>query len=97
MPIGGCSPRMTPLGLSSSKPHFNELDCVLCLVVAGPDDIPYLYCLFFITVAPLRWIYYRIKKWHYYLLVQQAWHLWPLHFHHSSSLTLLSKLMTDHW
>jgi hypothetical protein len=35
-----------------------------------PDDIPYLYCLFFITIAPLRWIYYRIKKWHYYLLVQ---------------------------
>ncbi|CAK9879665.1 unnamed protein product [Sphagnum jensenii] len=33
-----------------------------------PDDIPYLYCLFFITIAPLRWIYYRIKKWHYYLL-----------------------------
>lgn len=36
---------------------------------AGPQDIPYLYCFFFITVAPLRWIYYRIKKWHYYLLV----------------------------
>jgi hypothetical protein len=70
MPIGGCSPPMTQLWLSSSKTHFNELDCVLCLVVAGPDDIPYLYCLFFITVAPLRWIYYRIKKWHYYLLVQ---------------------------
>ncbi|CAM6050119.1 unnamed protein product [Sphagnum compactum] len=38
------------------------------LLGSRPDDIPYLYCLFFITVAPLRWIYYRIKKWHYYLL-----------------------------
>ncbi|KAL2653348.1 hypothetical protein R1flu_021476 [Riccia fluitans] len=38
------------------------------LLGSRPQDIPYLYCLFFITVAPLRWIYYRIKKWHYYLL-----------------------------
>lgn len=37
--------------------------------LAGPDAIPKLYCLFFLTVAPLRWIYYRIKKWHYYFLV----------------------------
>lgn len=33
-----------------------------------PQDIPSLYCLFFICVAPLRWIYYRFKKWHYFLL-----------------------------
>lgn len=38
------------------------------LLGSKPADIPKLYCLFFITVAPLRWIYYRIKKWHYYLL-----------------------------
>ncbi|KAJ7528730.1 hypothetical protein O6H91_15G016200 [Diphasiastrum complanatum] len=37
------------------------------LLGSRPQDIPYLYCLFFIMVAPLRWIYYRIKKWHYYL------------------------------
>lgn len=38
------------------------------LLGSRPQDIPYLYCVFFIFVAPLRWIYYRIKKWHYYLL-----------------------------
>ncbi|XP_002977825.2 uncharacterized membrane protein C776.05 [Selaginella moellendorffii] len=37
------------------------------LLGSRPQDIPYLYCTFFITVAPLRWIYYRIRKWHYYL------------------------------
>nr|XP_024399926.1 uncharacterized membrane protein C776.05-like isoform X2 [Physcomitrium patens] len=36
------------------------------LLGSRPDAIPKLYCLFFITVAPLRWIYYRMKKWHYY-------------------------------
>lgn len=38
------------------------------LLGSRPQDIPYLYCLFFIIVAPLRWIYYRFKKWHYFLL-----------------------------
>lgn len=38
------------------------------LLGSRPHDIPSLYCLFFIIVAPLRWIYYRFKKWHYYLL-----------------------------
>lgn len=38
------------------------------LLGSRPADIPKLYCLFFLTVAPLRWIYYRVKKWHYYLL-----------------------------
>ncbi|PIA42936.1 hypothetical protein AQUCO_02000407v1 [Aquilegia coerulea] len=40
-----------------------------CFVLgARPQDIPYVYCLFFVTFVPLRWIYYRFKKWHYYLL-----------------------------
>ncbi|KAK2973709.1 hypothetical protein RJ640_021540 [Escallonia rubra] len=34
----------------------------------GPQDIPYVYCLFYFIFVPLRWIYYRYKKWHYYLL-----------------------------
>ncbi|KDP33879.1 hypothetical protein JCGZ_07450 [Jatropha curcas] len=38
------------------------------LLGARPQDIPYVYCLFYVTFVPLRWIYYRIKKWHYYLL-----------------------------
>lgn len=38
------------------------------LLGSRPQDIPSLYCLFFIVMAPLRWIYYRSKKWHYYLL-----------------------------
>ncbi|XWS26640.1 hypothetical protein CRYUN_Cryun26dG0048100 [Craigia yunnanensis] len=38
------------------------------LLGARPQDIPYVYCLFYITFVPLRWIYYRFKKWHYYLL-----------------------------
>lgn len=38
------------------------------LLGSRPQDIPSLYCLFFIVIAPLRWIYYRSKKWHYYLL-----------------------------
>ncbi|MCO5579509.1 hypothetical protein L7F22_033364 [Adiantum nelumboides] len=38
------------------------------LLGSSPCDIPRLYCLFFIFVVPLRWIYYRVKKWHYYLL-----------------------------
>ncbi|XP_047308343.1 glycerophosphocholine acyltransferase 1 [Impatiens glandulifera] len=38
------------------------------LLGARPQDIPYVYCVFYITFVPLRWIYYRYKKWHYYLL-----------------------------
>lgn len=36
---------------------------------SGPQDIPLVYCLFYVIFVPLRWIYYRFKKWHYYLLV----------------------------
>lgn len=36
---------------------------------SGPQDIPYVYCLFYVFFVPLRWIYYKFKKWHYYLLV----------------------------
>ncbi|GBG60918.1 hypothetical protein CBR_g16039 [Chara braunii] len=38
------------------------------LLGARPQDIPYMYCMFFITVIPLRWVYYRSRKWHYFLL-----------------------------
>lgn len=38
------------------------------LLGARPQDVPYIYCLFYFTFVPLRWIYYRYKKWHYYLL-----------------------------
>ncbi|KAJ7282185.1 hypothetical protein O6H91_09G039800 [Diphasiastrum complanatum] len=38
------------------------------LLGSRPQVIPKLYCLFFLTIAPLRWLYYRSKKWHYYLL-----------------------------
>ncbi|KAD6795220.1 hypothetical protein E3N88_06116 [Mikania micrantha] len=40
-----------------------------CFILgARPQDIRYVYCLFYIVFVPLRWIYYRYKKWHYYLL-----------------------------
>ncbi|KAJ8484961.1 hypothetical protein OPV22_017446 [Ensete ventricosum] len=40
-----------------------------CFILgARPQDVPYVYCFFFVTFVPLRWIYYRYKKWHYYLL-----------------------------
>lgn len=40
-----------------------------CFILgARPQDIRYVYCLFYVTFVPLRWIYYRYKKWHYYLL-----------------------------
>ncbi|XP_039117498.1 glycerophosphocholine acyltransferase 1-like [Dioscorea cayenensis subsp. rotundata] len=40
-----------------------------CFILgARPQDVPYVYCLFYVTFVPLRWIYYRYKKWHYYLL-----------------------------
>ncbi|XP_058105252.1 glycerophosphocholine acyltransferase 1-like isoform X3 [Magnolia sinica] len=45
------------------------------LLGARPQDIPYVYCLFYVTFVPLRWIYYRFKKWHYYLLGPLAWAL----------------------
>ncbi|XP_045812115.1 glycerophosphocholine acyltransferase 1-like isoform X2 [Trifolium pratense] len=38
------------------------------LLGARPQDIPCVYCLFYIFFVPLRWIYYKFKKWHYYLL-----------------------------
>ncbi|KAI3991884.1 hypothetical protein MKX01_012829 [Papaver californicum] len=38
------------------------------LLGSRPQDIPYVYCFFYFTLVPLRWIYYRFKKWHYYLL-----------------------------
>ncbi|KAI4335252.1 hypothetical protein L6164_013916 [Bauhinia variegata] len=38
------------------------------LLGARPQDIPYVYCFFYVTFVPLRWIYYKFKKWHYYLL-----------------------------
>nr|XP_023911922.1 uncharacterized membrane protein C776.05 [Quercus suber]POF11045.1 putative membrane protein [Quercus suber] len=38
------------------------------LLGARPQDIPYVYCLFYVIFVPLRWIYYRFMKWHYYLL-----------------------------
>ncbi|KAL9399295.1 hypothetical protein Peur_008256 [Populus x canadensis] len=38
------------------------------LLGARPQDFPYAYCFFYITFVPLRWIYYRFKKSHYYLL-----------------------------
>ncbi|XP_074273625.1 glycerophosphocholine acyltransferase 1 isoform X1 [Silene latifolia] len=40
-----------------------------CFILgARPQDIPLVYCLFYVIFVPLRWIYYRYKKWHYYLL-----------------------------
>jgi hypothetical protein len=42
---------------------------MICFSFAGPQDVPYVYCLFYVIFVPLRWIYYRYKKWHYYLLV----------------------------
>eukprot|EP00246_Nothoceros_aenigmaticus_P004323 TRINITY_DN15828_c0_g1_i1.p1 TRINITY_DN15828_c0_g1~~TRINITY_DN15828_c0_g1_i1.p1 ORF type:complete len:355 (-),score=31.99 TRINITY_DN15828_c0_g1_i1:398-1462(-) len=38
------------------------------LLGSRPHDIPLVYCVFFLVIAPLRWMYYRVKKWHYYLL-----------------------------
>ncbi|KAL8119971.1 hypothetical protein AgCh_017195 [Apium graveolens] len=38
------------------------------LLGARPQDIRHVYCLFYLIFVPLRWIYYRYKKWHYYLL-----------------------------
>ncbi|KMZ69557.1 Integral membrane protein [Zostera marina] len=38
------------------------------LLGARPQDIPYVYCFFYVIFVPLRWMYYRYKKWHYYLL-----------------------------
>eukprot|EP00897_Mesotaenium_endlicherianum_P005300 jgi/Mesen1/4799/ME000243S03976 len=42
---------------------------IFCYLLGSrPQDIPYLYCAFFLSATPLRWIYYRSKKWHYFLL-----------------------------
>ncbi|KAL9314641.1 hypothetical protein ACSQ67_020093 [Phaseolus vulgaris] len=35
---------------------------------ARPEAVPLVYCVFYVVFVPLRWIYYRFKKWHYYLL-----------------------------
>ncbi|KAL8512535.1 hypothetical protein ACS0TY_018859 [Phlomoides rotata] len=40
----------------------------MCSIAPGPQDVRYLYCLFYVIFIPLRWIYYQYKKWHYYLL-----------------------------
>ncbi|XP_027338905.1 uncharacterized membrane protein C776.05-like isoform X3 [Abrus precatorius] len=45
------------------------------LLGARPQDVPLVYCLFYVVFVPLRWIYYRFKKWHYYLLGPLAWAL----------------------
>ncbi|KAH0672693.1 hypothetical protein KY290_024923 [Solanum tuberosum] len=40
-----------------------------CFILgAKPQDIRYVYSFFYLIFVPLRWIYYRFKKWHYYLL-----------------------------
>ncbi|KAH7289232.1 hypothetical protein KP509_31G064900 [Ceratopteris richardii] len=42
---------------------------MLCYLLGSkPQEIPRLYCVCLISVVPLRWMYYRTKKWHYYLL-----------------------------
>ncbi|XP_057821939.1 glycerophosphocholine acyltransferase 1 [Cryptomeria japonica] len=38
------------------------------LLGSRPQDIPYLYCGLLFVMIPLRWIYYKFKKLHYYLL-----------------------------
>jgi hypothetical protein len=66
------------LGASKQLQHQTHLpdgsacnaELLTALVLfAGPQDVPYVYCLFYVIFVPLRWIYYRYKKWHYYLLV----------------------------
>ncbi|PPS17757.1 hypothetical protein GOBAR_AA02780 [Gossypium barbadense] len=50
---------------------FSSMDKIISVLIhllPGPQDIPYVYCVFYVTFVPLRWIYYRFKKWHYYLL-----------------------------
>ncbi|EAZ12481.1 hypothetical protein OsJ_02378 [Oryza sativa Japonica Group] len=44
------------------------------LLGARPQDVPYVYCLFYVIFVPLRWIYYRYKKWHYYLLFSYGYY-----------------------
>ncbi|XP_074273626.1 glycerophosphocholine acyltransferase 1 isoform X2 [Silene latifolia] len=66
-------------GLQSKLKNMNSLSirsydyimvliCVWMFDFSGPQDIPLVYCLFYVIFVPLRWIYYRYKKWHYYLL-----------------------------
>ena len=38
------------------------------LLGASPQHVPIVYCLLYFVFVPLRWIYYRFKKWHYFLL-----------------------------
>ncbi|EPS63258.1 hypothetical protein M569_11528, partial [Genlisea aurea] len=41
-----------------------------CWYILGssPESVPDLYCVLLAILVPLRWIYYRYMKWHYYLL-----------------------------
>ncbi|CAI5986059.1 unnamed protein product [Closterium sp. NIES-64] len=42
---------------------------IFCFLLGSrPYDVPRLYAAFFLMATPLRWIYYRSKKWHYFLL-----------------------------
>lgn len=64
----------TFLGLVSwtTSSHFFKWILKLNFFIpSGPQDIPYVYCFFYVIFVPLRWMYYRYKKWHYYLLVSQ--------------------------
>ncbi|XP_024932675.1 glycerophosphocholine acyltransferase 1 isoform X2 [Ziziphus jujuba] len=65
------------------------------LLGARPQDIRYVYCLFYVIFVPLRWIYYRYKKWHYYLLGPLAWALivWRCSLVFSSLDKLVSVLI----
>ncbi|KAM3349708.1 hypothetical protein ACQJBY_022541 [Aegilops geniculata] len=65
------------------------------LLGARPQDVPYVYCLFYVIFVPLRWIYYRYKKWHYYLLGPLAWALivWRCSLVFSSFDKLVSVLI----
>ncbi|XP_028068387.1 uncharacterized membrane protein C776.05-like isoform X2 [Camellia sinensis] len=44
--------------------HFNNLNRSMCVTRRTLCT----YCVFYVTFVPLRWIYYRFMKWHYYLL-----------------------------
>ncbi|XP_039121359.1 glycerophosphocholine acyltransferase 1-like isoform X2 [Dioscorea cayenensis subsp. rotundata] len=67
-----------------------------CFILgARPQDVPYVYCVFYVTFVPLRWIYYRCKKWHYYLLGPLAWALivWRCSLVFSSADKIVSVLI----
>ena len=66
--------RVSRIGLIHRKHYIHQFAYVIFFFwvnvsMSGPQDIPYVYCVFYVTFVPLRWIYYRYKKWHYYLLV----------------------------